>query len=301
MQIYPLEYIEELTIFDVDIPDEIKKNIDEICEIVTAPEYNKTPNFILDKNKKKRNYDLDINLLKKYEKTLIVKNNGVKMEVDIIRKYLNKLTEHNEESIGLKIIAHIENIKHDYNEDELNYIGEQLFNIVTSNELFSDIYAKIYLKIMDYSFIVTPINNNFNKIIDFYNNSSEININNYDSICDRNKMLDKNKALILFYINLMKIGLFSQEAIKNYIINLQNLLMQKMNINNNNIIVDELTEFIYLMITHCLIIFKDDENWEEINNNIQYVSNMNRNNRPSITNKTIFKHLDLLDFIKLNK
>jgi hypothetical protein len=68
--------------------------------------------------------------------------------------------------------------------------------------------------------------------------------------------------------------------------------------------IEELTENLYIIITQSkeqLCNSKNvEESWDAIINNIEFISIMKSKMKeyPSITNKTIFKHMDMLEEIK---
>ena len=70
--------------------------------------------------------------------------------------------------------------------------------------------------------------------------------------------------------------------------------------------VDELTENLYIMVKHSHATFKaaaaatataDDETFKTRVEQITEISKLKLKSKPSITNKTIFRHLDMLDEI----
>ena len=64
-------------------------------------------------------------------------------------------------------------------------------------------------------------------------------------------------------------------------------------------IVDEMSELVYILIVngHSMLKTIDDE-WSQMLNRIEIVSSMQNKSYPSISNKTIFKHMDMLEAIK---
>ena len=60
---------------------------------------------------------------------------------------------------------------------------------------------------------------------------------------------------------------------------------------------DELSELIYILISNSLNTIKDNDinKYNEIVNYIEKMSNLKVKTTPGITNKCIFKHMDLLD------
>ena len=179
------------------------------------------------------------------------------------------------------------NINYSY-EDAL-LISDRLFNMVVDNTLFSGIYARLFFSLKDYKFIMETIRLYFNKFSLVINSYRETNTKATINL------LTKNKASILLLINLMKETLISNKEIIDIIIQVQDTILLTTNIEDKKIEVDELTELLYVMLKNTFAYITDPEIIEKIANNINYLANMKVKNRVSITNKAIFKHMDMRD------
>ena len=83
---------------------------------------------------------------------------------------------------------------------------------------------------------------------------------------------------------------------------IQQKLIQEIAKDNNSNIAEEMSEIIYIMITQGVAtLLKSSpaikEKWKEIINRVSAISTKKHKSEPSITNKTIFKHLDMMSFI----
>ena len=101
----------------------------------------------------------------------------------------------------------------------------------------------------------------------------------------------------MFFVNLMKHEIVSKEAIINIIQNLQKKMMAMMTEEDNKSQVDEISETLFIFITNAHEDLEDCDAWNEIKSSVEVVSEMGVKSQPSITNKSIFKHLDILDEI----
>ena len=90
--------------------EETLSKIKSISEEVGAPEYTHTPQF----HKKDRNKnclsDADWESIRNFKVTKIVKKEGIDASVDVIRKYLNKMSTNTCEKLTTNIIDEIKNI-----------------------------------------------------------------------------------------------------------------------------------------------------------------------------------------------
>jgi len=292
---YSISDIEKME-YTFRLPEAIIGIIDNLSDLVSAPEYNRTPQFSKERyTKKKKQFDWAI---QGFEKTIIKKREGCEKEIDDIRKFLNKLTENTSVVICEGIVKKIEDIKETYTREEMIMISNAMFNIIINNSLFSDIYALLYAKLIQHSFIKDVIMEHFSCVLDIYKVDDAEQEETYDMLCAHNKKLDKNKASMLLYINLMKHDIIPKIDIINLILDAQNMILDLINHESKKKLVDELSNLVFIMVKNTYLLIDIPEKLEEIMNNVQYIANMKVKNRPGITHKAIFKHMDLLDAIK---
>ena len=84
------------------------------------------------------------------------------------------------------------------------------------------------------------------------------------------------------------------------ILNITNVILKCLydNIDNSQSVEvnEELSELLFVIINECFDLFKDDDNWSNIHSKITSISDMKSNDK-GLTNKIIFKVMDLLDII----
>ena len=106
----------------------------------------------------------------------------------------------------------------------------------------------------------------------------------------------------LFIVNLMKNGVIDKEEILEIIRNLQKLIIKYIAKPEKTNEVEELNENLYIIITSSSnkINFGLDEGTESIIKDIEFISILKPKMKeyPSITNKTIFKHMDIITELK---
>jgi hypothetical protein len=125
---------------------------------------------------------------------------------------------------------------------------------------------------------------------------------NYDKFCDINKANEKRKAMSLFIVNLMKNGIVEKTHVLAIMRQIQELMYTNMRQEGKTNEVDELAENLYIMVKHSHSVLKtaDAEVAELFAQRLEQIveiSKLKIKSKPSITNKTIFKHLDMLDEI----
>lgn len=293
-----------------ELSEEVMANINNLTKLVSDPEYIKTPQFEKTyKSDRQEKYDKNYNKFKKksdsndstnfrnFEITDIKKREGVAQYIDIIRKYLNKITDKTYLTSREKIIETLELIVKIANNDELIETHNSIFNIISSNIFYSFMYASLYKELLDkFDFFKNYMNTNllnYKKIIiDIKYIDSSI---DYDLFCDNNKINENNRALFLFYVNLMKIDVIENIKIIEIIKYLYERFFELMDIENKKGEIEELSELLYLIIKNSYEKINNSQEWIEIYSNIELISKLKSKDKVSISNKAIFKHMDILD------
>lgn len=307
---YSIQDIEKI-IFDginLSLSDNTIKIITELASKVGAEDYIKTPSFPKkNENHNQKNKHInnnlnndDWNIIKNFKSTDIKKKEGIDSNIENIRKYLNKLTEKNFDKLFTQIKEEIDILYKNNNSEEFEKIGDIIFTIASGNAFYSNLYAKLYKILMDsFDFMKTILQNQFSIYLNHFIKIEYCSPNDdYDKFCDNNKTNEKRRAITTFYINLMKEGAVKNENIINIIINIQNILNEKIKQANNKEIVDEIAENLFILLTKSYHILKTYTEWNNIISNITTVSNYKTKEYPSITSKTIFKFMDILDEIQ---
>lgn len=271
--------------------------INKIASQVGSTDYIKTPHFE-QKPKKKTKQEIsddDWENIKKYQVTVMKQHTGIDENLNALRLHFNNITKTNYLTVYDLICKEIDKII-TLPITELTKIGELIFKIASSNSFYSDLYASIYKKLITkYSFMKTIFNEHFINYSTILISIEPTDTSNYDLLCEYNTNNNLRRSLGLFYINLMKENMISSDVIIDIIIKLQQLILTKMKSQGNKDIVDELSENIYILIINGKEILSDCDDWQDIRETIETISKYKMNDYPSITNKTIFKHMDICD------
>ena len=299
----------------LELPKDTIDLITSIANQVGATDYIRTPQFpkrvqppgvgvgigaCLPGNRRRQKTqeinDEDWDTIRKFQTTEIKKNEGLQACIDEIRKSLNKVTEKTYEKIFPQICSEIDKII-ETNVEDVSKVGDSIFTIASGNAFYSNMYAKLYKTLMGkYPAMKEIFMSNFHNFSSVFTTIEYCSPNeNYDKFCENNKNNEKRRALGTFYINLMKEGAIKNEKIIEIINNIQKYFMTKISEEGNKDIVDELSENIYIFVTNCHSHLEDEEEWEDITSQVEMIAQSKTSDYPSITNKTIFKHMDILD------
>jgi hypothetical protein len=312
--------------FDEYIPklsDETMNIIQKIADQVGDPEYVKTPQFIsaMNENKRKnRQQQTNVNrqdnsmsqlldenwkAIRNFHVTPIVKKEGIRASIDSIRKNLNKMTDKTYDTIKLNIVEELNKIIGEENKekicdellDEMNKVGNTIFAIASGNSFYSEIYAKLYKELMhEYPIMDIIFKKNFEEFSSVFKTVEYVDPEvDYDKFCDINKVNEKRRALSLFYINLMKNNVIDPLKVITIVSELNEYMFRLMEEKNNRNVVEELSEVVFIMITKGHTQFKSHPKWNEIIQQIASITKLKATSKPSISNKTIFKYMDIMD------
>ena len=181
-------------------------------------------------------------------------------------------------------------------------VSSTIFDIASTNRFYSKIYADLYSDLSTkYHMMKEIFENNFEKFTDLFNNIEYVDPKvNYDRFCEINKTNEKRKAFASFYINLMFNGIIPKSKIMEITRNLLSQVYSFISIDDKKNEVDELTETIAILYKKDL--YEDDEGDEyeqiegyTINEIIERIANSKVKDYKSLTNKSLFKFMDLIE------
>lgn len=312
--------------FNYQVSNETIEIISNIAKQVGSPDYVKTPVFqkqehslkneskdinnkdkILNVNRKKKGNknmevinDEDWNAIRNFQSTKIESKSGLDGDIDLIRVYINKITEKNYLDMRNKIIDIIEKLEQ--SNVELNKISCNIFDIASSNRYYSKIYADLYSDLSNkFDFIKLAYQDNLSRFTDLFNNIEYVDANeNYDKFCEINKTNEKRKSLASFYLNMMLNGIISKSQIMTITRNLLYNIYKFISIENKKNEVDELTENIAILYNKELYENDKGNDYEKIDGYtikeiIVNISKSKVKDYKSLTNKSLFKFMDLID------
>ena len=209
------------------------------------------------------------------------------------------LTEKTYGKLTGAIIAEVQTVISTKTENDVYVLCEQIYDIIASNVLYSNIYAKLYNDLVtNFPIFKEILLKRIDKIEDRINSIEYIDPDvNYDKFCENNKKNELLRATGAFYANLMKEKVIEEKIIHNIILMLFSIINKFIQENTKKNEIDELSELIYVVVTNSYDIIKvwSPDSASHIYETIKCIASSKVKNIPGITNKCIFKHMDLLD------
>ena len=268
----------------INLPEETINIINRLVKKVGAPTYNKTPNF----SKKKKNNNLNWAHMRNFKVTKIQKS-----ELDETLTLLNKLSKKTYTEIRDDIIKNI-----DLDPEKSNEIVKYIFKISSANSFYSEIYTKLFNDLIaKFHFIKNICNDQFKEYFDFFENIRYVEYEeDYNLYCEINKENDKRRAIGKFFSNLLKYDIIELKEMYILINKLIYKIFQNMGEDTSKKIIEEISENLKIIIIHSNEnLKKDSSKYEELMEKLNIIVNSKHEN--GISNKTLFKFMDVLDSI----
>ena len=281
------------------LPLAIINKIKHLAQKVGAPSYNKTPNFKKNRRNRVKYGSENWENIRNFTTTKIERaTKGIGKYIDDIILLLNKITESNYKEMCASIIKIMEKVDNE-DEDGLLKLGESIFLIGSSNDFYSQLYSRLYKDLIEkYFFMKAICTKNFNNFHSLFENIEYVKAEeDYDKFCEINKDNEKRRALGGFFVRLMLHKIIDIEMVFELINNLIDKHIQYLEDEGKKNIIDEISENIYIIITLGAPSFKKSTQWDKIINYINKISESKSSSFPGLTNKTIFKFMDILETI----
>lgn len=248
------------------------------------------------KNKKSNNDTFQWQSIKNFQKTTILKNAG---DYDITN-ILNKITDKNYEIQKKQLFDIIININaNDNSEKDIDIIYNIIIDIVKNNIFLSLIYAKLSKEIFEINkYFYKKIIEDGKILSDYLLSKTEISNDesilhkkdkDYDILCKHNKNNDQKKSILLFFVNIFK----NDEDNLYILMNILDKIFETFETNiykeeekQNN---EEICELIFIILSNV------KEIYEKYENKLFLISKYKIKNAPGMSNKILFKLMDILD------
>jgi hypothetical protein len=304
--------------FNLELSPAVIEIISKLAQEVGSPDYVKTPVFkkrenpmkiepLLSKDfgykKKKGPRDMDYELIRSFQTTKMETKIGLDAHIDVIRSHLNKMTDKNYIDTRNKLTDVIDTIlKETANSDDITRVSVVIFEIASTNRFFSKMYAELYADLIGkYEIMRFVFEDSLSKFMDLFDTIEYVDSTvDYDRFCKNNKDNEKRKSLSAFFVNLMTNNIITKDIIidltRNLLIQMNDYILQ----DNKKNEVDELSENIAILYKKELYDDNKPVPYELIDGltvgkAIQKIANSKIKDYKSLTNKSVFKFMDLID------
>jgi hypothetical protein len=262
--------------------------------------------------KKKGNKAMEVSAeewesIRTFQATKLEQKSGIDGDIDQIRLYLNKLTDKNFLDMRDNIISRIDKILGETDDTNvINNLGILLFDLCSSNKFYSKIFADMFAELASkYEWLGQLFENRFKNIVEHYTDIKYIDADkDYDGFCAMNKTNERRRALTTFIVNLTANNYSKKEEMVKLLKSLLTMIMSFVYQDNRKNEVDELTENVGILFNKEIIdeVLDDADDEEEYNvdeesivDTINMLAKSKAKDYPSLSNKAIFKYMDLVE------
>tara|TARA_B100000963_G_scaffold334650_1_gene328028 strand:- start:908 stop:1876 length:969 start_codon:yes stop_codon:yes gene_type:complete len=279
------------------------EKINKLANRVGAPSYQKTPVFKRYNYSKKKKVNENISsddweTIRNFKTTTLDKNmEGLEAQMDQIRSYLNKLTNDNYSEISNEIKMVIKDIVDQNEENYLSKIGVSIFEIGSANRFLSKVYVKLYKELIDtYPIMKNVCTSNFNSFQSLFDTFDYCEASeDYDKFCDITKQNEKRKALSKFLMICVEYSIIEIESMEKIILDFISKINKYIEQKDKENAVDEIVANLAIMILSSISVFKKMNSSNKIFKDIEILSALNVKKYPGLSNKTLFKFLDIVE------
>lgn len=206
-----------------------------------------------------------------------------------IRKLFNKISNKNYEKLKSEFVCYYKQILLD-NDIDIEKINNFIYDTIAYNNIFySDIYANLIITLIN-------INSNFEIIV---NNNIEILLNIHKYLND----YEKYKCFCIFYVNCIINKILPIDILIKSLKNLHIQLISNFKQENNKDFCDNINNIIFSIIVkiYNTNIYKENYNlFSEFYNTCSNIKKLDKKQNPSLSNKTIFLNMDIIEKFNLN-
>ena len=231
---------------------------------------------------------------------------GTEKSIKDIRVALNKFSNKNAESQHAVIVNLINQVITESKEieEDTKKVINLIFDIVSSNEFYSSLYAKLYKDLIElFPAFSEKLVDIIEKYKDSFNNIKLVDPNvDYDGYCAYVKSNDLRRAMSTFIVNLMKNKAIHESDVIDIIIHLEDLVFKFAEVAEKSVTIEEITENIFILITENKNKLNTNALWKEtIIPNIHAISKLRKTDAvkyQSMTTRSTFKFMDIIDAVK---
>ena len=286
--------------------------IQQIADQVGAPEYVRTPQFVRKdrgdssgrprnrKNKKKavELSDADWEAIRQFEATQREKKEGIDASMDLIRKTINKITDKTYMALIGGLHEEFEKVS-DASEEDLAKLSSTVFSLVSETGFYSDMLASLYAELANkYDYLKADLTTCTDSFQDWCFNVKYVSPDeDYDAFCANNKENTRRQSVAKFLVNIARTELIDQSIIMEYLNNTHTKLLESIDDADSKETLDELSELVAIFTIEGKDFLSEMEEWDDIQTSIASVSKMKSKNHEGLSNKTVFKYMDIMDVI----
>lgn len=237
-----------------------------------------------------------------FKTTDIAKKEGIDKLFTDIKGGLNKLSIKNYDTIQVSVFEYIENaFAHPDCDDEIviQKIASLIFEVACINKTHSELYAKLYRKLVDvHPELKSPIVQFKSTYLTSFDNIVYVDPDkDYNKYCEITKENDKRKSISVFLVNLMNHKLMTEDDIIEILATIKDKVVLATDIEGQMHYVEELIEILNVYIKAAFGYLREHAGWNSIGTHIYQYSAYKAKDHLGLSSRIIFKYMDMKDIM----
>ena len=299
--------------FKYDLPDAIATILKNLSNSVSPTDDSSTSASNSNTHTKKtvvknhKPFQEDWSAVRSYKTTKLPEvKEGTEKSIKDIRVALNKFSNKNADTQHDVIVSLINQVISESKEveEDTKKVINLIFDIVSSNEFYSSLYAKLYKDLIElFPAFSEKLVDIIERYKDSFNNIKLVDPNvDYDGYCAYVKSNDLRRAMSTFIVNLMKNRAMNESDVIDIIIYLEDLVFKFAEEVDKSVTIEEITENIFILITENKNKLNTNTLWKDtIIPNIHAIAKLRKTDAvkyQSMTTRSTFKFMDIIDAVK---
>ena len=241
-------------------------------------------------------------MMRSFKATKMEAKTGIDKIINDVRIALNKISASNYDKQRDTVIGLVNGY---FETDEENKaanvrrISKAIFDIASTNKFYSEMYAKLYKELVESHSIFHEL---LEEMLDGFIQSLDsipVYIDpdvDYDGFCAYSKACEIRKSTSTFIVNCLKIDLIEYHRVADIVLEFVNYVDTKRTEEGMSKCIEEVVENIYIIASLCSVELAKISKWKDsILPKIQLFVKEKGGEFPSMSNRAIFKFMDLLE------
>ncbi len=279
----------------LEIPDSTFKAINELCAQLGTPLIASKLFTKVEVKKKPRGKQVEANEEEwerdKFQATKMEVKTGIDADINELRLFLNKLTNKTYLDLKDKINEKVNDICVKAEDDTCHRrVFEVLYDICSTNRFYSAIFADLFVDLCShFDWIHQMFQEILSSLLQQYDDIQYVDPNvNYDGFCEMNKVNERRRSATAFYVHLTTNRFLDESYLTQLLNSLLKKVLEMIHIAGKKNEVDELSEIIFILVHE-----RDVD--ESVKTTIESFALSKSKDFASLSNKAIFKFMDLAD------
>ncbi len=248
--------------------------------------------------------DDDWESMRSFKTTKIETKTGIEKRVNDLRVLLNKISaatyDKQRDAILAAFREYFGNEEADVvTEENTARLSKAVFDIASTNKFYAELYANLFQELVREFDVFKQL---LAKFVETFCQTSTQNIVyidpdvDYDGYCAYTKQSDIRKSTATFIVCCLMRGLVELDDVMDIVVEFIESVLKMKDETGKTKEVEEITELVFIMVCAMHETAKAETKWEEqVMQEVERLSKMKAKDYASLSNRAVFKFMDLMD------